>query len=56
MRKLLAEVVEALDAILVATQLNPGPAGGDRADYAVREAVKRVNRLRRALQGGGNAA
>jgi len=56
MRKLLAEVVEALDAILVATQLNPGPAGGDRADYAVREAVRRVNRLRRTLQGGGNAA
>jgi len=55
-RQLLAEVVEALDAILLAAQLEPRPAGRRHADYVVREAVRRVNRLRRTLQGGGNAA
>jgi hypothetical protein len=55
-RKLLGDVVEALEAILVAAQLEPDAEGRKQADYAVREAVKRVNRLRRSLQDGGGAA
>ncbi|MCK9518080.1 MAG: hypothetical protein M0R74_03470 [Dehalococcoidia bacterium] len=55
-RKRLGDVVEALEAILVATQLEANPEGRKESDYAVREAVKRVNRLRRTLQGGGDAA
>lgn len=49
-RKLLEEVVEALEAVLLAAQLEERDRRG--ADYALREAIRRVNRLRRAVQGG----
>lgn len=49
-RKLFAEVVEALEAVLITAQIEQ-PDDTRRADYAIREAVRRVNRLRKAIHG-----
>ncbi|MGE5594562.1 MAG: hypothetical protein ACM3S1_00855 [Hyphomicrobiales bacterium] len=51
-RKLLGEVVEALEAVLIAAQVEQEGRSRKGADYAVREAIRRVNRLRRSLQDG----
>lgn len=51
-RKLLDEVVEALEAVLIATQVEQSPGHGD-PDFALREAVRRVNRLRRSIRRPG---
>lgn len=48
-RKLLIDMAEAIEALLVALQVQQ--AGDDSsAEYSVREAVRRVNRVRRLLQ------
>ncbi|MCC7364663.1 MAG: hypothetical protein IT303_09840 [Dehalococcoidia bacterium] len=54
-RQLLREVVDALDALLIATQLE-GQAGLPGPDFALREAVRRVNRLRRSIKESDGAA
>jgi hypothetical protein len=51
LRKLLAELVDALDAVIVAMQVEHGgqkPPG--EADYSLKQAIHRVNMLRRAVQ------
>ena len=54
-RKLFAEVVEALEAVLITAQLEQ-QHDAKGADYAIREAVRRVNRLRKALQDDSSVA
>jgi len=49
-KRLLFETVEALEAILVAVQLEPQSSG---SDYAVNEAVRRINHLRRNVETPG---
>jgi hypothetical protein len=46
-KRLLSETVEALEAILVAVQLEPQSPG---SDYALNEAVRRINHLRRNVE------
>lgn len=48
-RQLLIDMAEAIEALLVALQVQQaGDASG--TSYSVREAVRRVNRVRRLLQ------
>lgn len=55
-RALLAEMVEALEAVLMTAQVAPEEFDRGEADYAIREAVRRVNHLRRALNGRDEVA
>lgn len=55
-RALLAGMVEALEAVLITAQVAPDDVDRASADYAIREAVRRVNRLRRAVIGRDEVA
>jgi hypothetical protein len=52
-RQLMAEAVGAMDAILVALQVE---TRGERSTYPLDEAVRRLNRLRRAIEETGATA
>lgn len=50
LRRVLNEMVEAIDAILVALQVEQKAAAPQEADFGLKEAIRRVNRLRRTIQ------
>lgn len=52
-RRLFLETVEALEAVLIAVQVDrpvPPAVEGSATDFATREAVRRLIRLRQAVQ------
>jgi hypothetical protein len=50
MRQVLSEMVEAMEAVLVALQVEQKDAPHPESDFSLMEAVRRVNRLRRTIQ------
>jgi hypothetical protein len=50
LRQVLNEVVEAMEAVLVALQVEQKDVPHPESDFGLMEAVRRVNRLRRTIQ------
>jgi len=50
LRQVLSEMVEAIEAVLVALQVEQKDAPHPESDFGLMEAVRRVNRLRRTIQ------
>ncbi len=50
LRQVLGEMVEAIEAILVALQVEKKDVPHAESDFGLMEAVRRVNRLRHTIQ------
>jgi len=50
LQQVLSEMVEAIEAVLVALQVEQKDVPHPESDFGLMEAVRRVNRLRRTIQ------